>query len=187
MSEEQPVMPKTSKLSEYRENIRRRSAVGYRPEYCDLLVEYATNNPDFRGTIRDVAEFIGCGHRSVSDWRNVHPEFNDAFKAAQQIVVDRALEGLVEAALGAKSVTQRTTTRPDGTVSTDTIVRKDPPNVQASMFLLKNLRPNEWKERRDLDIVSDGEAIRPVILFAEPKTKPAVIDVTPKKLPDADE
>ena len=57
----------------------------------------------------------------------------------------------------------------------------------AAIFLLKNLRPNEWKDRRDLDLVTGGDPIKPIIVFSEPKAGPEVIDVVPETVEDVDE
>lgn len=174
-------MDSETTLSTLRDHIQRRERTPWRPEYCDLIIALSESNPDFRATTRQIAEFLGCTERAVYKWRAEHPEFEAAYQSARQVAVDRSLEGLFEAAVGAVSQTQKRTTRPDGTVVTEVTVRRDPPNVQAAMFLLKNLRPDEWKDRRDIDVVSEGEPVRPIIMFAESKSRNRIVDVTPSE------
>ncbi len=177
-------MDEPTALVELRTHIQKRERTPWRPEYCDLIVALAESDADFRATPRQIAEFIGCTERAVYKWRIEHPEFETAYQSARQVAVDRSLEGLFEAARGAVSKTQKTTTRPDGTVVTEVTLRREPPNVQAAMFILKNLRSDEWKERRDIDVVSEGEPIRPIIMFAEPKSRSRIVDVTPQEKQD---
>lgn len=178
---------KENKLAELRSTMQRRDAVRWRDEYPMLLITYAENNPDFRATVVQVAEFFGCTTRAVYKWRDEHPEFAEAFETAKQIVVDRSLAGLYELAVGATSRSRKITRRPDGTETEEITIRRDAPNVQAAIFLLKNLRPNEWKDRRDVDVVSEGEPIKPIIVFADSKSEPPVIDVTPVDVEEPDE
>lgn len=178
---------KKSGLEELRTAMQRREAVRWRDEYPMLLVTYAENDPDFRATVVQVAEFFGCTTRAVYKWKDEHPEFAEAFEAAKQIVVDRSLAGLYELAVGATSRSKKVTRRPDGTETEEITIRRDAPNVHAAIFLLKNLRPNEWKDRRDLDLVTGGDPIKPIIVFSEPKAGPEVIDVVPETVEDVDE
>jgi len=54
------------------------SAIRYDPQYCRKLTDYAITHPGkFQGTLEQIAKLIGCSVRTISAWKQEHPEFRE--------------------------------------------------------------------------------------------------------------
>lgn len=106
-------------------------------------------------TYQDIADKIGITTRTLSMWREKHPEINDALNKGREIVDYKVENALLKAALGYKAKETRViieTDRKRGDVVTttrETLTRDVAPNVTACQVWLYNRLPDRWKRNRD--------------------------------------
>lgn len=100
---------------------------------------------------KQIAENMGIGMSTLSEWKTKFPELVAALKAAKE-VVDRQVENaLIKNALGWEY--DETTQEPDkgGKLVVTKVVHKIvQPNVTAQIFWLKNRMPDEYRDVKDI-------------------------------------
>ena len=107
-----------------------------------------------------IAEQIGITTRDLGVWRSRHPIIGEAITdghAVAQAVVENAL---YESALGLGMIVKtkhKTGHDKNGDpISEDTtIVEQRVPNVTAQIFILKNLDPEHWKDKHEIETTKD--------------------------------
>ena len=106
-------------------------------------------------TYRDIADKIGITVRTLSLWREKHPEIDEALRKGREIIDYKVENALLKAALGYKAKETRIvieTDRRRGNVVTttrETLTRDVAPNVTACQVWLYNRLPDRWKRNRD--------------------------------------
>lgn len=107
-------------------------------------------------TMPEVAEALGVAVSTVYLWRSTHPEFSEALQIAKDVADNRVERSLYEKAHGyaysrvlRDSRTGLPLTHPDtGEVLTETV--HVPPDTTAMIFWLKNRRPEDWRDKREV-------------------------------------
>lgn len=124
-----------------------------------------------RGWARDglqdkqIAHNIGISHDTFYAWVKRFPDFSEALKSGRA-PVDIAVENaMLKAALGydSEEVIEERAWDADReemvVVGTRTVTKRVPPNVTAQIFWLKNRKPEQWRDRRDVAVAQlDPEA-----------------------------
>lgn len=135
-------------------------------------------------TDEQIAEKLGIATSTLYDYKNKYSEFSEALKRGKEVIDFEVENALLKRALGYEytEVTQERTVRKDekGNVITDihglpcyemvvtkTVKKEVIPDTTAQIFWLKNRKPNEWRDKRDVEhsgaisnevnIVIDGE------------------------------
>lgn len=145
---------------------------GRRGKYEDWLDEDSLLK--VQGWARDglsndqIAHNIGITAKTLCEWQNRFSEFRDAIKKGKE-VVDREVENaLLKRALGYEydEVTQEPVTDKDTGITemrvTKRVTKQVVPDVTAQIFWLKNRKPNEFRDKRDVDL--SGHVELPVVL-----------------------
>lgn len=107
-------------------------------------------------TDENIAKKIGISPSTLSNWKKSHPEFAKALRRSRMLVDIDVENALYNRAMG----TTITETVTDDEGRTKTITKQLPPDVTAMIFWLKNRKPNEWKDKRDVAV----EGKLPVVL-----------------------
>lgn len=144
-------------------------------------------------TYQDIADKIGITTRTLSMWREKHPEINEALNKGREIVDYKVENALLKAALGYKAKETRVvieTDRKRGDVVTttrETLTRDVAPNVTACQVWLYNRLPDRWKRNRDklVELTDEDSSIQVTVTRAakddgEDKVNEQVV-VKPKK------
>jgi len=116
-------------------------------------------------TNEQIAKNMGISVKTLYEWQNKYSEFREALKKGKEIV-DREVENaLLKRALGYKytEITRERVTEinsetgePESRlVVTKEVTKEVVPDVTAQIFWLKNRKPNEWKDKRDIGINGD--------------------------------
>lgn len=114
------------------------------------------------GWVRDgltdaqVANNIGVNPRQIYRWRKTHPEFDKIMKRSKAVVDVQVENALLKRALG-YDVTEYFV---DADGNRKEVQKQMPPDVTAQIFWLKNRKPQEWRDRRDVAV----EGKLPVVL-----------------------
>lgn len=113
-----------------------------------------------RGWCRDGAtdEWIyttlGVSKDTFYKWKREKPEFKEALKPKE--IVDREVENaLLKRALGFDYYTEEVVNVGKGKQEIKTLKKYEPPNTTAIIFWLKNRKPAEWRDKRDVGVEGD--------------------------------
>ena len=135
---------------------------GRRRKYEDWLDEDSLLK--VQGWARDglsndqIAHNIGITAKTLCEWQNRFSEFRNAIKKGKE-VVDREVENaMLKRALGYEydEVTQEPVTDKDTGVTemrvTKRVTKQIVPDVTAQIFWLKNRKPEEFRDKRDVEL-----------------------------------
>lgn len=98
-----------------------------------------------------IAHNIGIAPSTLYEWKNRYPDITEALKKGKE-VVDRQVENaLLKRALGYRYIEKKVEESDDGIKTTNTI-KEVVPDTTAQIFWLKNRKPEEWRDRRDVSV-----------------------------------
>ena len=101
-------------------------------------------------TLDDLAELFDVEHSTVALWQTKHHAFSDAIKTAR-VSADAAVErSLYQRALGYRAKTQKAMVANGSPVVVD-YEEQHAPEVAAGIFWLKNRKPQEWRDKIDVE------------------------------------
>lgn len=136
--------------------------VGRRGKYEDWLTEDGLLK--VQGWARDglsneqIAHNIGINKDTLYEWQKRFSDFSDALKKGKE-VVDREVENaMLKRALGYEydEVTQEPVTDKDTGITemrvTKRVTKQIVPDVTAQIFWLKNRKPEEFRDKRDVEL-----------------------------------
>ncbi len=114
--------------------------------------------PVIQGWARDglvdeqIAKNLGIHPSTLYEWKKRYPEFAEALKKGKE-VVDREVENaLLKRALGYEFEEIKTELEDTGATKVTKTVKQVVPDVTAQIFWLKNRKPNEWRDKRDVEM-----------------------------------
>lgn len=135
---------------------------GRRGKYEDWLTEDGLLK--VQGWARDglsneqIAHNIGINKDTLYEWQKRFSDFSDALKKGKE-VVDREVENaMLKRALGYEydEVTQEPVTDKDTGITemrvTKRVTKQIVPDVTAQIFWLKNRKPDEFRDKRDVEL-----------------------------------
>lgn len=109
---------------------------------------------------KQVAKNIGISTVTLYDWINKYTDFSNAYKKGSETALYEVENALFKAACG-YDVTEAetiTTTADDGreTKQMRKKLRHISPNIGAICFILKNRRPEKWKDKQEIQFNEKG-------------------------------
>jgi hypothetical protein len=165
----------------------------YKPEFAEL----ARAMCKLGATDVDLAEFFGVNVSTVVRWQSTHKDFCTAVKISKNHADDKITRSLYQKAIGysydaVKVFMPAGAEEPVYAPYTEHV----PPDTTACIFWLKNRRPKEWRDQRNVEV--NGElnlnAILGAILEASQDALAApvvpgdvAVDVTPRVIDVEDE
>lgn len=109
-------------------------------------------------TDEQIADNIGIQRTTLYDWKNKYSDISDSLKRGKE-VIDRHVENaLLKRAMGYtyKEITEEPVMDPetgrDKLVVSKVISKQVAPDVTAQIFWLKNRKPKEWRDKKDIDL-----------------------------------
>ena len=109
---------------------------------------------------KQIANNIGIAECTLYDWKKKYPKFTEALKKGKEVADYEVENALYNRAIGYEYEEVMTEVRefPDG--SSEKHIRRTkrfiPPDTAAMVFWLKNRKPEQWKDKRE---VTDTNAI----------------------------
>lgn len=107
---------------------------------------------------KQIAENIGITEQTLNVWKKNYPSFSESLKRGKE-VVDRQVENaLLKRALGyeydeiTKELCADATTGTTKLVVTKVVTKQVVPDTTAQIFWLKNRKPADWRDKRDVDL-----------------------------------
>lgn len=109
---------------------------------------------------KQVAANIGINQATLYDWLKKYDKFSEAYKKGTEVALYEVENALYKAACG-YDVTEAEmvkTTTPDGNEAKQERkrLRHIPPNIGAICFILKNRRPEKWRDRQEIQLDNKG-------------------------------
>lgn len=113
-----------------------------------LLVEaYARD-----GLIEEqIAHNLGISISTLEVYKKEHQEFSRAIKKGKEVVDIEVENALNKRALGYSYVEVKTTINAAGIKTTTEVTKEVAADTTAQIFWLKNRKPKEWRDRKDID------------------------------------
>lgn len=154
-------MSKEQKKEDKKKKEDKRSAKGKYQKW--LLPENLTLIQGWRRdglSDKQVADNMGIARGTLYVWLEKYKDLNDAYKKGSEVALYEVENALFKAACGydVREGEQIEVTMADGTVSTQKRqkIRHIPPNVGAICFILKNRRPEKWRDKQVIQLDEKG-------------------------------
>lgn len=106
-----------------------------------------------------IAGNMGIHVGTLIRWEKEYDEIGKAIKKGREVCIYEVENATFKAAIGydVTETEQIETTAPDGSVTVQKRARKRhvPPNATLAIFLLKNWKPNTWRDKPEPDFKED--------------------------------
>lgn len=112
---------------------------------------------------QQVARNIGCSYSTLKEWANRYPAISAALKKGREVVIREVENALVKRARGYR-YTEETKERKYNNrtgefelVVTKSVEKTVPPDVGAIAFYLKNVDPEHWRDKQNIELSSQQD------------------------------
>lgn len=141
-------------MAEKKQGRKRGKPTKYDPDIHPTLVR-GLSRTGYSG--KEIAEKLQVAESTLYSWKKKHPELAEALKEGRDFADNMVEDALYKSALGfrRKNVKKRKT--PQG-VTIEEVQEDVPPNATAIIFWLKNRRPEQWRDKREVDVTADSDA-----------------------------
>lgn len=148
--------------------------VGRPSKFNEKLLEKIISLAQQGKTNEQIADIIGVHVRTIENWQGSKPEFLWALKEAKQIADDLVEAALFSRAVGYshKSVKVFFDSKSLATIEHE-YTEHHAPDVTAGIFWLKNRKPDEWRDKQEVEhsgsvsTLSDEELDAKIAAFAK--------------------
>lgn len=111
-------------------------------------------------TDEQIAHNMGINVSTLYSWKKSYKEISEALKKGKEVVDILVENALLKRAIGYK-YTERKVIHSDKDGDRIEVTEKEvPPDTTAQIFWLKNRKPEEWRDKREvqekLEVVNDG-------------------------------
>jgi hypothetical protein len=131
----------------------------YRPEYAEQVFRLALLGL----TDAELARFFDIDEATCNRWKHAYPEFRESLKAGREDADTRVTERLYRRALGYSHEAVKIFADPKtGTHMEVPYIEHYPPDTTACIFWLKNRRPVQWRDRRDVELTGKDGTVLPL-------------------------
>ena len=98
-------------------------------------------------TDEQIANNMGITAKTLYEWKNKYSEICDALKRGKEVIDIQVENALLKSALGYQY--EEETATKEGIV---TLIKVAHPNTTAQIFWLKNRKPAEWRDKKEMDV-----------------------------------
>lgn len=119
----------------------------YKPENAEkvrVLCEHGATN-------KEVADFFQVDLSTIRNWATTYPEFFAALKLGKTAADDRVEQSLYHRAMGYSHDAVKILMTKEGDVYREEYVEHYPPDTVACIFWLKNRRPEQWRDKVEVE------------------------------------
>jgi hypothetical protein len=131
-----------------------RTCSKFRPEFIDQARVLCQDGM----TDAELGRFFGVSRSTIDEWRFIYPEFGAAMKMGKEEANDRLERRSYEVAMGFTSTVTETVKlkNADGSEHIVTATREVtiPPNPDMLRWMLKNRRPDVWRDKTEVEAKS---------------------------------
>ena len=148
--------------------------VGRKTSYTPEFNEQARKLCLLGATDEEIADFFNVTETTINRWKNLYPEFCVSIKKGKIIADAEVAESLYKRATGyeykeVKSVPAVERNNKDGEdkkvtdnkklIVKEVNIKHIPPDPTSMFYWLKNRRPKEWRDKREVDVTTNGESL----------------------------
>lgn len=132
------------------------SNAGRKKKYNETFPKKALELAERGLNDKEISEQLGISQTVFYEYRNKYPEFSEALKKGKQPIDNLVENALLKRALGYEIEEKTTEVKigDDGKpipASIKTTKKHISGDVTAQIFWLKNRKPNEWRDRQEID------------------------------------
>jgi hypothetical protein len=109
-----------------------------------------------------IAEKLGIGKNTFYKYVKKHKDFGDSLKRGKAPVDFEVESSLLKSANGFTETHTSQKVTKDGDVVDYEITNYYPPNPTSIIFWLKNRKPEQWRDRQEIDHTSKGERLKAI-------------------------
>lgn len=140
-----------AKQSTPKKVVRRR---GPDSQYAEHYLEEARELSMAGLTTSEIARELRVDRSTLYKWARLYPEFDVVMRGVPEAANERVVRSFYEQAVGYHYVEQQVIKVKNGdseSVEVVDVERYQPPNVTAGIFWLKNRRPHEWRDVKQIE------------------------------------
>ena len=130
----------------------------FKDEYCEQAFRLA----ELGATDAQIGSFFHVTEQTINNWKNDYPEFFESIKSGKENPDDEVERSLFERAMGYSHPEEKIFCHQGDVVRADT-VKQYAPDTTACIFWLKNRRPEQWRDRKELVGAPDN----PIVVIAK--------------------
>ena len=119
-------------------------------KYTAKTAKQAEKLCEMGATDEDLAEFFEVNRLTIHRWKIAHEEFCNALKAGKSSADDSVERSLYERASGYTADEDKIFMHEGEPVIVPT-KKRYPPDTTAAIFWLKNRRPEDWREKQEVE------------------------------------
>lgn len=143
-------------------------------KFSKKIIETICKHLKKGATITSTCEAVGISRETFYDWMKKKPDVSDAIKKAMAIPDKKVENALFKMATGTFEYEENhyesiIIDKIKPAILKKTIKKTLAPNITAQIFYLKNRKPEEWKDVKDIGIT--GELEHTVFIMPRPKKK----------------
>lgn len=119
----------------------------YKPEYA----EQAKKLCKLGATDIELADFFQVALSTLNLWKIQHPEFSESLNLGKESADERVTQALYNRAMGF-SHADTDIRVVDGAIVETPLIKHYPPDTTAAIFWLKNRRPDQWRDKQEIEV-----------------------------------
>ena len=100
----------------------------------------------------EIAKKLGVSMSTLSKYKLEHMELVEALKRGKEVIDYEVEQKLLKRAMGYDYNEKKTVIDPDGGITTTNTIKSVIPDTTAQIFWLKNRKPKEWRDKRDIEM-----------------------------------
>lgn len=102
-------------------------------------------------TDNDLAELFEVTEQTINNWKKSNPDFFESLKQGKAVADARVERALFERALGYSHPDLKFATHEGRITDEREYIKHLPPDTTAGIFWLKNRKPEQWRDKVDLE------------------------------------
>jgi hypothetical protein len=118
--------------------------------YSPALAEQAAKYCQLGATDFEIGQLLGVDTATIYRWKNTYPDFCEALLAGKEKADERVVRSLFHRAVGYSFESEKVF-KHQGAIVRAAIVEHVPPDVGAATLWLKNRRPDDWRDRKEVE------------------------------------
>lgn len=134
---------------------KEKKKVGRKPLWDELEIEKKLPQIEAwykEGAIdKDVAKFLGVSHNVFYKWKREFQEFSDTLKRGKSLPDTKVENALYQRAIGYSHPDIHLSVWQGKVIETE-FIKHYPPDPTSMIFWLKNRKPEEWRDKQDIDL-----------------------------------
>lgn len=98
---------------------------------------------------KDLADFFGVTEQTINNWKDKHKPFFESLKKGKEWADSLVEQALFKRAVGCSHPEERAFMH-EGIVQVETLTKHHPPDTAACFIWLKNRKPEEWRDKKEV-------------------------------------